>query len=133
MQRPCDSCGETYEAKRRTSKFCSDRCRVRGSRGALAAVRDLPLAEPPAGEARALVSAVERELVAADRLDSALGQAARALAVRIESGVDTGAAVASLTKELRATLAEATKGVAPEESALDRLRRMRAESLSRGA
>jgi hypothetical protein len=82
--------------------------------------------EPVSG----LVAATRAELEAADRLGSAFGQAALALAVRVESGRDTGAAVAALTRELRASLdaalANARAAGSPLDAAKDELARRRA-------
>jgi hypothetical protein len=104
MQRCCDSCGEPYEAKRQTSRFCSASCRVAASRGR---VIELP---SPNAESGSLAAAIREELEAVGRADSALGVAALALAARIDAKQDTGAGLASLSRELRATLAEATRG-----------------------
>ena len=128
MQRACDSCGASYEAKRKNSRFCSGTCRVRASRGAVtpavrASVSSLP---PPVVEPEesslGLVVAVRQELEDAHRLETSLGQASLALAVRLESKGDTGAAVASLNRELRATLAEAVKGAHVAKSTLQSYR-----------
>jgi hypothetical protein len=127
MQRACDSCQVVYEAKRRASRFCSERCRKRAQRGHVVA---LPATEPerPA-ESSGLRAAVLGELAAAGREQTALGQAALGLAVRIEQGADTGSAVASLVRELRATLAEALADARPV-SALDELKARRIARLS---
>jgi len=55
---------------------------------------------------------VRAELVAADRASSGLGAGALMLAARIDSGQESGAALASLHRELRQTLAEALKTAA---------------------
>ena len=117
MQRQCEACGATYEAKRSTSRFCpGSTCRSRARRGAK--VSQLRPDAPEAG----LVAAVRRELVDADRLETALGQAAVGLAERITSGADTGSAVASLTRELRVTLEAATAGARVAASPLAQMR-----------
>lgn len=136
VQRQCDSCGKPYEAQRATSRFCCTTCRSRASRGAVrprtsttrpvALLRSpkqilgRPAPTPPVGSN--LSAAVRRELEEADRLDTALGQAVLGLAERLESGVDTGSAVASLTRELRATLAEAVAGARVASSPLAQMR-----------
>ena len=120
MQRRCESCGKTYEAARKTSKFCGGTCRVRASRGALApseaTLAVLPDPDPSSG----LVAMVEKELRDAGRLDTFLGQAAVTLARRIMADQDTGSAIASLNREMRATVTEAMKGAAVARSAVDR-------------
>src|ERR1044072_6203140 len=108
MTRACDVCGKSYEAQRASSRYCSSSCRARKAQGAT--VREM---RPPAESASesGVVAATRRELEAAGRLDSALGQAALVLARRVESDRDTGSAAAALVKEWRATKAEALKGV----------------------
>ncbi len=70
-----------------------------------------------------LVATLTRELRDAGRLDTWQGQSALALAVRLEhSAADTGSAVASLTRELRAAVTEAMKGVGAQKSAVEKLR-----------
>jgi len=79
-----------------------------------------------------LVAAVERELVAADRVDSMLGQASLVLARRVSSAFEAGASVASLTKQLRETMAAALKGAAVAADPLDELRARRDEKRAAG-
>lgn len=114
------------DGKRADAKFCKPTCRKRGLRGALVTL--LPSAPAESG----LVAAVRAELVKADRLDSAMGQAALGLAERLTSAADTGSAVASLTRELRATLEVATAGArvaaSPLEQARDELAERRRRS-----
>lgn len=116
MQRLCDSCQKPYEAKRVTSRFCSPTCRSRASRGAV--VADLRPPAPTGG----LVGAVRRELEEAERLDTALGQAALGLAERLAAGNDTGSAIATLTREMRTTLEAAKAGARVADSPLAQLR-----------
>lgn len=112
MDRMCDACGETYVAKRVTSRFCSSNCRVRFSRGGGGDVVQLPTTEPEQAVASlGVLAATERELVAAERLETALGQACLTLARRLDSpGLDTGSAMASVAARLDDLLAKATKG-----------------------
>ncbi len=85
-----------------------------------------PVDDVPAGGvdvAGDLVATLTRELRDAGRLDTWQGQSALALAVRLEhSAADTGSAVASLTRELRAAVTEAMKGVGAQKSAVEKLR-----------
>jgi hypothetical protein len=109
MKRPCDVCGTVYEAKRKTSRYCSSGCRARKSLGA--EVVELP--PPTAGENEGgpCYAATLRSLTEASRHDTPLGAAALALARRIDSpGLDTGSALASLVGRLETTLATAMKG-----------------------
>jgi hypothetical protein len=77
------------------------------------------------------VAAVRAELEAADRLGTALGQQALALAERMSSKFDTGSAVAAVSKELRAVMDAALANAATAADALDELsarRRAKASS-----
>jgi hypothetical protein len=127
MQRPCDVCGEIYEAKRATSKYCSDRCKMRKARGAPVegvSAASLPV-ETPDAEIGPVEAEARRHLAEVDCETSVLGQAALALARRLDGGRDTGTAMASLAKQLEATLSSATKGVALAADPLDELRARR--------
>jgi hypothetical protein len=128
MERDCDRCGDSYEAKRSTSKFCSPRCRKQSSRHP----------EPAAGqpdpvrvlldsfESASVFSATQVELREAGSLGSALGQAALRLALLIDmQGPLSGSAAASLTKEWRVTLEAAVKAKAAPVSLIDELRKRR--------
>lgn len=115
MERSCQSCGGPYAAKRATARFCSERCRKRAQRGHVIAV--FPgTAGGTVGTV--LVDAVRGELSGAGRLGTALGEVVLMLATRIEAGQDTGSAVAALTREMRASLAEAVKGANAPRSSL---------------
>jgi hypothetical protein len=130
MQRPCDVCETPYEAKRATSKYCSDKCRVAASRGAVtkhaepenvaaAPISSLPEPEDAPGPVE---TAVLEELTTAERDKTALGQATLALARRVDIGRDTGAGLAALVKQLEATKNSATADVKTESTPLDRAR-----------
>jgi len=63
---------------------------------------------------------VRRDLAAAGRLDTLPGQLALALAMRLTAPGTTASSVATLSKELRALMAEALAGTKPREGdALD--------------
>lgn len=120
MTRNCASCGRPFEASSPRATYCGATCRKRASRGAV--VTDIAERRPGPSRATGLVLAVTKELEEADRLETALGQAALALANRLETGVDTGSAVASLTRELRATMEAATAGARAVRSPLEQMR-----------
>ena len=124
MERQCDVCGKTYQPKRKTSQFCGGTCRARAGRGRAAAAT--AGASRPATattyERPPISAAIAQELADAKRTDTALGQVALSLALRIETGMDTGSAMAALSKELRAALAEAVKGAKKPESGLEGIR-----------
>lgn len=121
--RTCDVCGAVYEAKRPNSKYCSPTCRKRASRGApTAEVVTLPSSKPESGP---IETATRAELEAVDRLGSVFGQTALALARKLDTGRDTGAAMASLAKQLESTMSSATEGVTAAADPLDELRARR--------
>jgi hypothetical protein len=128
MVRHCDVCSAEYVAKRRSSRFCSDRCRKRANRGVLtghAKVLELQMEPSP------LVAAVEAELRDAGRLGSSVGQQALHLAIRMTtSAFDTGSSVAALNKELTVTMQRALKDVIIGVGPLDELRVRRARKLT---
>jgi hypothetical protein len=65
------------------------------------------------------------ELTEAGRLQTSAGQAAVALASRIDAGAESSSGLAALTREMRAAMAEATANVAQTGDALDELRARR--------
>ena len=132
MTRTCEWCGEPFEAKRSTAKFCTSGCRAKSSNASKRAPKPAPASVTPLPERSALVAAVERELTAAKRLDTALGAQAVALATRIDSGADTGSAVAALSKELRAVMDAALADAETAADPLDELRARRERKFAGG-
>src|SRR5688500_13133780 len=129
MVRQCDVCSVEYLAKRRSSRFCSDRCRKRANRGAATLAGHAKVVEPAPEEPSALLLAITSELKAAGRLNSSLGQQAILLAGRIGAPFDTGSAVAAVSKELRAVMAKALEDAQPVADPLDQLRARRLSKL----
>ena len=125
MLRRCDSCGVEYAAKRAASRFCSPRCRQRARRSSSPVALPVPSLARPVSSPSVLVESVRRELAAAGRDDSWLGQQALALAAKIDAGQDTGSGIASLSKELRSVMGAALEGVAQAADPLDELRARR--------
>lgn len=80
---------------------------------------DLP---EPLTTASSVTEATRAALEHADRAGTPAGTAALALAARIDSNSDTGSAMASMVRELRATMTEALAGAIVETDALDELR-----------
>lgn len=125
MERRCDTCGRSYAAKRKSSRFCSDTCRVRASRGvrtpaAASAVegKPLPVLEgeivddsmgpaQPQNDESPLVTATRAQLEKANVIESYLAQQALELARRIGNPHETGASIASLSRELGRVMREA--------------------------
>ena len=94
VQRTCDVCGDSFEAKRKDAKTCSSTCRSNKRNQST----------PPdsgAVEANSLVKATRAELETAGKVDTALGQLAISLAGRM-SGTTTG--LAALSRELRSVM-----------------------------
>lgn len=118
--RVCEYCaGPIDPAKPRNTKFCRPECRENSRHHPEPRVTQLPIAEEPAGE-DPLVEAVRRELTEANRLDTALGRQAMALAERMAEA--SGAAMAALSKELRSVMASATQGADQAMDPIDELK-----------
>lgn len=116
------NCGRTFQATNPRAKYCSSTCRSRGNRAG-GSVVELPTQEPTNDSG--LLAATRSELSAAGVLDTVLGQQALELAARISSPMSTGASVASLSKELRVVMVEATAGAQAVGDPLDELRARR--------
>lgn len=139
-KRACEACGKSLEGKSARAKFCGSVCRTRATRARKAGRPLAPVVplepEKPAdvdeGHLSAgrrepgLVTATRAELEKVGRLDSILGQQALILAHRVTSVMETGSAVSSLSKELRAVMAEALRGVSAGDK-IDELTRRRLE------
>jgi hypothetical protein len=133
MLKTCEVCPTEFEAKRAAAKYCSEKCKKRAQRrpGGTRAAKVVTL--PPAApvSAGSLAAATQAELDRAGRLASAVGQAALALARRIDaSHGETGSALAALVREHRATLAEAVKDAEVAADPLDELRGRRERKLA---
>lgn len=127
MRKDCAACGEPFEAANARRRTCSDRCRKAASRSArIRPVRDVPPKpdEPkpvdPAGRGE-LWQVTHAQLVAADRVNTPLGQLALQHAAALDSPdrTDTGSSLAALSKEYRAALAEAIRDAETERDDLD--------------
>lgn len=139
MIRPCDVCGIPYEAKRPNSRFCGGTCRQRAARGykpppanvvALSTVSTVPAD----GDKGPVEVSTLQVLTECERQSTPLGEAALALARRVDIGRDTGAGLAALVKQLESTLRSATVGVIDEASPLDKARdELAARRATRGA
>lgn len=136
MIKTCAHCGTAFEARTARARYCGSTCRARASEkakrdGATPSPAAMPVAPvQSAASAGGLVEAVRRELEAAQRLDSFLGQQALGLAARIEAGGDTGSAVAALSKELRAVMDAALADAPKAADALDELSERRRRKAS---
>ena len=125
MTNACECCGREYTAKRSTSRFCSDLCRMRQRRSGrpprLRVVESKPERLEVPGS---LLGSVMIALEEAKSLESPAGRLAVSLATRLEDpdSTDSGSAVASLSRELRAVLAEALARSSKSASPLDAIR-----------
>ena len=130
----CVVCGASFEAKRpATARYCGATCRQRKRRGAGPTDTPAPVVSGTV-EPIGVVAAVAAELSAAGRLNTSLGQQALKLAVRLEtSKTDTGAGLASLSKELRALMVQALAGVTQVDDPVDEIAKRRDEKLKRAA
>ena len=149
MEMACYECGEVFEAKRDTARYCSTRCRVRAHRKrktempesvkkatASAVVGRLMDDDEPPAEGRVIVDdvpmsvyqATQDELRKAGKVGTVAGQSALALAARIDNPtLDTGSALAGMVKQLEATLAGVLADKDDDGDELDELRRRREE------
>ena len=136
----CATCSTDFDARSSRARFCSAKCRTaahyRRTKLGIPEARDpKPAPKAPAKgrkpKAQAedfptgTLGAVIAELTAAGRLQTSAGQAAVALASRIDAGAESSSGLAALTREMRAAMAEATANVAQAGDALDELRAKR--------
>jgi hypothetical protein len=127
--RTCDACQVSYDAKRPSSKYCSDRCRKRAQRGDIAPV--VPITQ--AIHEGSLTAATLAELEAAEMSASSMGQAALMLARRLDlPSMDTGSSIAALVREHRATLSAAVDAGKVAEDPLDQLAQQRRQRIANG-
>lgn len=124
MRATCVRCGTGFEARRASARYCGSSCRSLAAQERRRAGVVTELAARPPAEVPSLVDAVRAELEEAGRLTSVPGVAALNLAARIEAQSETGAAVATLTRQLHATMGEALKG-ARRDDLVDELRARR--------
>jgi hypothetical protein len=136
MHKTCASCGEAFEAKRATAKYCGARCRQRAYRApaepAAAGVVGLP--SPPVETDGDLTRATRRRLTEADRVDTELGAAALLLARRADRVglVETGSGLAALMREWDAMLTKAVAGAEQADDIVARIQESAALKLIQG-
>lgn len=102
MQRACDFCGETYEAKTKTSRFCEVKCRV-ANHEAKKAGKPVPAAAKPKREPQRstdVADRLERELTELGVIDQYEAAIVIGMAKQLDSGVMVGTAYVSLSKEV---------------------------------
>lgn len=111
LTKVCQHCGNEFEGKRRTAKYCSAKCRKDANNakrsptyiepGNLVVAKAAKVADAPRST---LVEAVEAELTTLGKLDTVLGGQALDLARRMSDPKETGAAVAAISRELRSVM-----------------------------
>lgn len=136
----CDSCGGSFEAQRRTARYCSTKCKSRGQRtrdkapkrpAKRAAKKAVAKKATPAKKTAAsrgsrssssaidrhgLVVAVTKQLEDADKLDTVNGQIALQLARRFANPNESGPAALADKLDQRLAAALGTKPDGPDES-----------------
>jgi hypothetical protein len=123
----CTLCGTIMENVRKDKRFCSDSCRSKHTRGTevVDSPGDVLDGDLPMGKVETRVLA---ELTQVKQHETAQGEIALALARRLDRPRgDTGAAIASVAKQLEASLRVASAGAVSEGDELDELRRRRDE------
>jgi hypothetical protein len=95
---------------RADQRYCSERCSKKARRGqSVVPMRRTDEARTEA-DLPSLAESVREELRRAGAESSGLGVSALLLAAQIDSRQESGSSLAALNRELRATLAEATRG-----------------------
>lgn len=130
--RKCESCGAVMPAQQgrgRPRKVCES-CRPTRSAARVVQLDGEPVRKR---DEPALVAAVRAQLVDAGREATVDGVLALELAGRIVDKMTTGAAVATLSRELAATLERAVRGARVEADPVADLTARRAERAARAA
>jgi len=105
MVRPCDVCGTEYEAKRSTSKYCSDACRKQAQRTPIGASDPEPEGVTDLSGLGAVALSTLTALIKADVQFTPAGMVAMRLADRLDHPErDTGSAIAAVAREHAARL-----------------------------
>lgn len=130
-------CGKTFDAKSKRARFCGNTCRSRAHRKPTESVVlegvVIPFTGGDSEEAgdfgqrsgwrpSGLTETVRKELLADNVVETSDGQAALILAARMEYGVlETGSSLATMNKELRATIEAAKKRAESKVNLVDQL------------
>jgi len=111
MQRNCEQCGRTFEARSSRARYCGAPCRMRANydrtRGVTGGAPPPALRPSEPGQRRWLVlPAVEEQLTSVGLADSPQGRTALQLAERLDAvtTAESPSAVAALARELSRTL-----------------------------
>jgi hypothetical protein len=131
MERRCEQCGVMFEAKSAQARFCRgvecDRARARERKQVERAGGDVVHLRPePDEDLGSAEEATRRTLEEAGRISTPAGQAAIALARRVDRpGTDTGSSQAAAVKQMLAAIDKALEGAKQAEDTVDELRRAR--------
>jgi hypothetical protein len=125
MRVSCSVCSKPFEAKMSNAKYCGGTCRQRAARGS--PVPKIVPEIPQKTDIHPLVAETQRELSESGNLHTVLGQTALRLAEKLAESFDTGSAMASLSRELRAVMAEVKSGTASQGDSLDEIAQRRAK------
>lgn len=121
MQRICQQCGSTFEAKRVSAKYCTDQCRAMASNIRLGKSPPKPLTvTPPAPPPGGIMASTLARLEALGKVDDPSGQVALMLAQQMDAGMPPGA-LAGVSKEHRATLEALAVGAKVAADPMDEL------------
>lgn len=127
MQVICGACGEPFEAKRASAKWCSATCRKRGSRAPAVTEPAVPkdtARETTRAAGQSFADATRRELEELDAVDSLLGQHLMFLAARMSNPAETGSSVAALSREHSRVMDE-LKAKKPQADDVDEVKKRR--------
>lgn len=128
----CEECGQPFESTRRDARFHNASCRVKANRrpakaGKAKTAKKVAAAQQQAPDghqlftAGALLGQLLADLSKAGVLETIPGRAAAALAQRIESPMESGAAAAAMTRELSRLVEEAKALAVKQEDAIDEI------------
>lgn len=123
IDRRCNQCDRPYQARRSTSKYCTEKCRNDAKTKPAATTLRVAAAGPVGGR---VAEMVERELAKVQRVETVAGQAALVLARRLDTGyLDTGSGLTALAKQLESTMATALAGAPKAPDFIDELEQRR--------
>ena len=119
VSRSCDLCQAQFETVSSKARFCSASCRAKAHRGGGVEPRQPSAVVTPMSSPGGWAVATKKALGECGRLETWQGQAALAVAQRLDgSVVDTGSAYAALVREHRTAMDRALLGVGVPESSV---------------
>ena len=127
MARTCQHCGTSFESKSSRAKFCGPKCRRKAFDGRQSGAVVAEIAAMPDSGVPPMVDTVRAALLAGGQESSVAGVNALHLAVRIDAQSENGSAMAAMSRQLQALVAEALKDATVAADPLDELARRRAD------